>query len=301
MLSPLSACIAARAGAAAHAAFSPRTTPLFVLQESILNAVQIREEGREKAKNEDAAQDILIDGKKHLLVAITTDRGLCGAVNSSLSRSVRKEVNAAAKAGAPVKIFVLGDKGRAQIAREYLPVMTKAIDTYLGASCVGVRGVALPAPRRIISGLRWYSLAVSFFAPGLSVVTFSCPLGLPADQGITFALASSSASQICAQDYEVLTLCFNHYENQVRAGGCSSCCCPRAPSSPYFVFAAAAPCMTAGRPAFLTAQVRFTLTYKKLPQFLGLPVGVLPSQLKGFEVRTVWLIYVSLSIVSSSE
>ena len=137
MLSPLSARIAARAGAAAHAAFSPRTAPSFVLQESILNAVQIREEGREKAKNEDAAQDILIDGKKHLLVAITTDRGLCGAVNSSLSRSVRKEVNAAAKAGAPVKIFVLGDKGRAQIAREYLPVMTKAIDTYLGASCVG--------------------------------------------------------------------------------------------------------------------------------------------------------------------
>ena len=180
---------------------SARSTALFVSaahtpQESILSAVEIKEEERAKPKSEDAALDILVDGKKHLLVCITTDRGLCGAVNSSLSRNVRKEVNAAAKAGAHVKLFVLGDKGRAQIARDYLPLMTKTIDNYL-------------------------------------------------DQGVTFALAASIAAKVCAQEYEVLTLVYNHYENQVR----------------------------------------YNAVYKKVPQFLGLPVGVLPAQLKGFEIE----------------
>ena len=52
---------------------------------------------------------------KHLVVVITTDRGLCGSVNSSLARMARKEINAAIKAKSDIKLFVLGDKGRAQV------------------------------------------------------------------------------------------------------------------------------------------------------------------------------------------
>ena len=101
-----------------------------------MNAIALKEEVKEKATgkvDEDAAQGYFLDGKKHLVVVITTDRGLCGSVNSSLSRSLRKELNAAVKASADLKLFVLGDKGRAQIAREYIPLMTRTIDNYLGA------------------------------------------------------------------------------------------------------------------------------------------------------------------------
>ena len=87
---------------------------------------------------------------KHLLVVLTTDRGLCGSVNSSLSRFTRKELNAAIKAKSDLKVFVLGDKGRAQIAREYLPIMTRTIDNYLD------RDPIFPLAAAIASKVRAY-------------------------------------------------------------------------------------------------------------------------------------------------
>ena len=94
--------------------------------ESILSAISLKEEA--KPADEEAALNIFVDAPgskpvKHLAVVITTDRGLCGSVNSSLARMARKELNAAIKAKSDLKMFVLGDKGRAQIARDYLPMV----------------------------------------------------------------------------------------------------------------------------------------------------------------------------------
>jgi len=52
-----------------------------------------------------------------LLVPVTSDRGLCGAVNSSIVREVRK----VARTISPEKlqIAVLGDKGKASLTREW--------------------------------------------------------------------------------------------------------------------------------------------------------------------------------------
>ena len=58
-------------------------------------------------------------------------------------------------------------------------------------------------------------------------------------------MAASIASSILAEPYDVLTLVYNHYENQVK----------------------------------------FHTTFKKIPQFGGLPVGVMPSSFKGYDVE----------------
>jgi hypothetical protein len=65
--------------------------------EGILQAVAIKEDKKDDKKDEDSAQGVFLDDKKHLIVCVTTDRGLCGSVNSSLTRNLRKELNAAAK------------------------------------------------------------------------------------------------------------------------------------------------------------------------------------------------------------
>jgi len=166
--------------------------------ESILNAIASKDAPKvaDTREDEDAAKGIFLDNKKHLVVCITTDRGLCGSVNSSLTRALRKELTAAANANSSVKMFVLGDKGRAQLARDYMPIMTRTVDSYL-------------------------------------------------DRDPIFPLAASIAAKIVAEDYEVLTLFYNHYENQVK----------------------------------------FTNVYKQIPQFVGLPVGVLPPALKGYDIE----------------
>lgn len=55
----------------------------------------------------------------NLLVVMSTDKGLCGGVNTILSRNARNLIANLDKAGKSYKIFVLGDKGRSQLRRQY--------------------------------------------------------------------------------------------------------------------------------------------------------------------------------------
>jgi len=55
--------------------------------------------------------------QKTLILPITSDKGLCGGVNSFVSRAVRDAVPKIIKQGKEVDIVVVGDKGRSQMAR----------------------------------------------------------------------------------------------------------------------------------------------------------------------------------------
>ncbi len=71
----------------------------------------------------------------HLIVLMTSDRGLCGGFNSSLVRSARKLTSELLKAGKTVKILCVGRKGRDQIKRLYGSHIIDLIDG------IGKRGI----------------------------------------------------------------------------------------------------------------------------------------------------------------
>eukprot|EP00744_Colponema_vietnamica_P000414 GILI01000740.1.p1 GENE.GILI01000740.1~~GILI01000740.1.p1 ORF type:complete len:321 (+),score=117.19 GILI01000740.1:53-1015(+) len=52
-----------------------------------------------------------------LYVALSSDRGLCGAVNSSVAREVRNSANEDLKQGKEVEVFPVGDKGKSALQR----------------------------------------------------------------------------------------------------------------------------------------------------------------------------------------
>ena len=55
----------------------------------------------------------------HLIVVATSDRGLCGGFNSSITRATRLRIRELTGAGKTVKIFCIGRKGREQLSREF--------------------------------------------------------------------------------------------------------------------------------------------------------------------------------------
>ncbi|WP_127903120.1 F0F1 ATP synthase subunit gamma [Solirhodobacter olei] len=57
--------------------------------------------------------------KTHLLVVMTSERGLCGGFNSSIVRLARARVAELQAAGKTVKIITVGKKGREQLRRDY--------------------------------------------------------------------------------------------------------------------------------------------------------------------------------------
>ena len=55
----------------------------------------------------------------HLLVVATADRGLCGALNSSIARRAREDILALRSAGKTVKILCVGRKGYDVLKRQF--------------------------------------------------------------------------------------------------------------------------------------------------------------------------------------
>lgn len=72
-----------------------------------------------------------VDVAKHLNVAVTSDRGLCGGVNSNVAKQMRA-VNAAVETlgEGEVEYFLVGEKARALLSKELAPrLKTVVVDT----------------------------------------------------------------------------------------------------------------------------------------------------------------------------
>jgi F-type H+-transporting ATPase subunit gamma len=64
--------------------------------------------------------------QKVLIVAMTSDKGLCGGVNSFITRSTRKCINILEKQGKEADVAVIGDKGRGQLNRNIPEKITRS-------------------------------------------------------------------------------------------------------------------------------------------------------------------------------
>lgn len=57
--------------------------------------------------------------EKHLIVLVSSDRGLCGGFNASIGRFARNKIAELKQAGKSVKVLCLGRKGRDQVRRQF--------------------------------------------------------------------------------------------------------------------------------------------------------------------------------------
>jgi F-type H+-transporting ATPase subunit gamma len=79
----------------------------------------------------DSASPLLVgtgQDKVHLVVVATSDRGLCGAFNSSIVRGARQLIRTLAADGKTVKILCVGRKGRDQLRRDFSRQIVDTID-----------------------------------------------------------------------------------------------------------------------------------------------------------------------------
>jgi len=96
----------------------------------------------------------------HLVVVVTSDRGLCGGFNGSIVRSARSLVSDLQRDGKTVKLLIIGRKGRDQMNRDLGRLF---VETYDG---IGRKGVTF-AEAKVISG----KLATMFDAGEFDVCT----------------------------------------------------------------------------------------------------------------------------------
>ena len=60
------------------------------------------------------------DKNKHLLIGVSSDRGLCGAIHSSVAKTIKSEIAKLTGAGKEVMVVNVGDKLRGLLYRYVL-------------------------------------------------------------------------------------------------------------------------------------------------------------------------------------
>ena len=107
----------------------------------------------------------------HMLVVMTSERGLCGAFNSSISRMARAEANRLIRAGKTVKILTVGKKGRDALRRDLGAHMVAHVD--LSAEKRMGYGVAQRVGRDIIARFEAgeFDVATIFYSRFQSVIS----------------------------------------------------------------------------------------------------------------------------------
>lgn len=76
--------------------------------------------------------------KRHLIVVVNTDKGLCGGLNSNIVKEARLQARALADQGKDVTFYLVGKKGRAPLKRDF-PAAVGANDTGGGYDTSEVR------------------------------------------------------------------------------------------------------------------------------------------------------------------
>ena len=64
----------------------------------------------------------------HLLVVISSDRGLCGAFNGSIVREAKRQITRLHGEGKTVKVLTVGRKGRDQLKREFASLIVESYE-----------------------------------------------------------------------------------------------------------------------------------------------------------------------------
>ncbi len=67
--------------------------------------------------------------KRHLLVVVNTDKGLCGGLNANLVKEAKLRARALIAEGKDVSFYLVGKKGRAPIKRDFANLIEKHFDT----------------------------------------------------------------------------------------------------------------------------------------------------------------------------
>jgi F-type H+-transporting ATPase subunit gamma len=110
-----------RAQAAAEAA-RPYATRLAAVMASLAGKVAGQDNAPLLLRGTGQAQ-------RHLVVAVNTDKGLCGGLNANIVKAAKAKANALLAEGREVTFYLVGRKGRAPIRRDFAERIGEQFDT----------------------------------------------------------------------------------------------------------------------------------------------------------------------------
>lgn len=162
----------------------------------------------EKAEIESKPENV----KKHLIVAVTSDRGLCGAIHSSIVKAVKNTLSEK-KDGLETKIVCIGDKSKSMLQRVYPSNILLSVND-IGKKTITFLDASLIANEILNSGYEFDSgdLLYNRFKSVISYATTKQPfystslVSTAKNIGLYDSLDAETLK--CYQEYQLASLLF---------------------------------------------------------------------------------------------
>ncbi|MGE5147371.1 MAG: F0F1 ATP synthase subunit gamma [Candidatus Eiseniibacteriota bacterium] len=132
-----------------------------------------------------------------LVVVVTSDRGLCGAFNSSIVRGARQMIRTLLAEGKTVKILCVGRKGRDQLRREYGRMI---VETFEG---IGRKHLSFDDAERVAQRIATLFTAGEFDVCTIFYNQFKSAISQIVTRQQLIPFASASAAAPTAEDRTV--------------------------------------------------------------------------------------------------
>ena len=135
--------------------------------------------------------------KTHLLIVMTSERGLCGGFNANISKLAKNDADRLASEGKTVKILTVGKKGRESLKREYGKYNVGHVDLsdVKRVGYADAAGIAADVLKRFDAGE--FDVATIYYAKFQSVISQT-----PTAQQIIPASFDEGAGTSTLYDYE---------------------------------------------------------------------------------------------------
>lgn len=148
------------------------------------------------------------DKKKHLLIGVSSDRGLCGAIHSSIAKQMKSEVATLTAAGKEVMLVGIGDKIRGILYRSVISYKTEekpifSLNTVASADSMSIYD---DIDADVLQNYQEYNLA--------NIIYYSLKESTTSEQSARMT-AMDNASKNASEMIDKLTLTFNRTRQAV--------------------------------------------------------------------------------------
>ncbi|KAG8515952.1 ATP synthase subunit gamma, mitochondrial [Galemys pyrenaicus] len=146
--------------------------------------------------------------KKHLLIGVSSDRGLCGAIHSSVAKQMKNEVATLTAAGKEVMLVGIGDKIRGILYRSVISYKTEekpifSLDTIASSESMSIYD---DIDADVLQNYQEYNLA--------NIIYYSLKESTTSEQSARMT-AMDNASKNASEMIDKLTLTFNRTRQAV--------------------------------------------------------------------------------------
>ncbi|KAJ6666271.1 hypothetical protein lerEdw1_000543 [Lerista edwardsae] len=143
------------------------------------------------------------DKKKHLIIGVSSDRGLCGAIHTSVAKMIKNQIGTLTSAGKEVMVIGVGDKLRGILQRSVISYKTDEKPIYSLETVAGAESISIydDIDADVLRNYQEFTLA--------NIIFYSLKESTTSEQSARMTAMDNASKNACKQNSVENTMLFD--------------------------------------------------------------------------------------------